>query len=293
MIRLIVFLSLIFSVTSSIAQHTTLILPVAPGGLVHQYVLGIKDFFNDHFKNNVVIDLKPGAYGSIGAAALAENKTEKISLLMGPVQNWPTHPLRDMTPVAFMGAIPGVIFVNANDKITRIDQIIELSKSSSVTYAFPGASNNGKLIDRIAKKYGRYDNFVAIPYKSGVAVTNDILGKHVKLGVSIPNNILQHVQSGAITPLAIFGPARSTYLPNVPTLKELSILIEKEYVLHNNIFLFVNKTADPSEVQKLKTAIKKYLESDASLEARRKMDISFGSYPILAPDKLINDIISE
>jgi len=291
-IKFIISFLLIFNFTSSIAQPTTLILPVAPGGLVHQYALNIKDFFNNHFKN-IIIDLKPGAYGAIGAAGLAENKSEKITLLMGPVQNWPTHPLKDMIPVAFMGAIPGVIFVNSNDKITHIDQIIELSKSSSVSYAFPGASNNGKLIDRIAKKYGKYDNFVPVPYKSGVAVTNDILGKHVKLGVSIPNNIIQHVQSDAITPIAVFGPTRSRYLPEVPTLKELSVFIEKEYVFHNNIFLFVNKTANSTEVEKLKIAIKTYLESNVSLEARNKMDITFGTYSILNPNKLINDIISE
>lgn len=292
MIKYVIFLLLIFNTTLSKAQTTTLILPVAPGGLVHQYVLSIKDFFNDHF-GNIIIDLKPGAYGSIAAAALAENKSNKITMLMGPVQNWPTHPLRDITPIAFMGSIPGVIFVNANDRITRIDQIIELSKNSSITYGFPGASNNGKLIDRIAKKYGRYDNFVSIPYKSGVAVTNDIIGKHIKLGVSIPNNIIQHVQTGIITPIAVFGVARSIYLPDIPTLKEHSITIEKEYTFYNNIFLFVNKTANPNDVNKLKTSIKKYLESDSSFEARKKMDIHFGNYSILMPHKLIDDIISE
>lgn len=292
MIKFIIFLLLIFSSTLSSSQTTTLILPVGPGGLVHQYALNIKDFFDNHFKS-VVIDLKPGANGSIGASALVENKSDKITMLMGPVQNWTIHPLRDITPVAFMGTIPGVIFVNSSDRIIHINQIIELSNNFTITYAFPGTSNNGKLIDRIAKKYGRYNNFIPIPYKSGVGVTNDIIGKHVKLGISIPNNIIQHTQTGVITPLAIFGPSRSFQLPDVPTLNELGILIEKEYVFHNNIFLFVNKTADTKEVEKLKIAIKDYLESTRSTEARKKMDVHFGNNLILEPNKLINDIINE
>jgi len=274
------------------AQPTTIVLPVAPGGLVHQYALQLKDFFNSHFKN-VIFDLKPGAYGSIGAAAVAENKTERVTLLMGPVQNWPTHPLLDLTPVAFMGTIPGVIFVNSKTGKSSLNELIHSSKKSSISYGYPGASNNGKLIEKIAQARGVSQNFIGVPYKSGVAVTNDVIGNHIKLGVSIPNNILQHVNSSTITPLAIFGPSRSTYMPNVPTLKEIGLDVAKEHVYYNNIFLFANKTSDPKEIERLKIAIKQYLESDESIEVRKKMDIHFGKFSILSPVDLINDIISQ
>jgi len=292
MIKALLSLLLIISFSCFAKQPTTLILPVGPGGLVHKYVLEMQPFFNDFF-GNVIIDFKPGAEGSIGASTLAENKTEKITLMMGPVQNWPTNPLRDLIPVAYMGTIPGVIFTNSKSNYRSFKEILERSQTDAISYGFPGTSNNGKLIRSIVNTYTKSKNFIEVPYKSGTAVTNDVIGGHIILGVSIPNNIYQHTKNNTLIPLVTFGPSRSRYLPDTPTLSELNLNVEKEFRFYNNVFLFANKTANRNDIEKLRIFLKKYFESEASINVRKTMDIHFGSYPILSPENLINDIISE
>lgn len=286
----IILLSLLLSF--NVNAQTTVILPVGSGGLVHKYALEMQPFFNKTL-DGVVYDLKPGAGGVIGAAALAENKTEKMVLLFGPVQNWPTNPLTDMIPVAYMGTIPGVIFTKQNTKYSNFKEVMEYAKTNSVSYGVPGASNNGKLIRSMVEKYSTPKNVIEVPYKSGAMITTDVVGGHLEIGVSIPNNINQYIDENKLTALGVFAAQRSHYLPNVPTLREQGLSIPQDYKYFNNVFLFANKTANPQDVEKLRKAIVDYMRSDESLEVRKRMDISFGRQSISSPEKYIREIITE
>jgi tripartite-type tricarboxylate transporter receptor subunit TctC len=290
--HLLLSILIFFSSICLAKQPTILILSAGSGGLVHKYALEMQPFFNNFF-GNVIIEFKVGAEGSIAARALSENKTEKITLLMGPVQNWATNPLNDLTPVAYMGTIPGVIFANTKTNYRNFKEVLEESNKKLITYGFVGSSNNGKLIQEINQKYTKSENFVGIPYKSGSAVTNDVIGNHIMLGISIPNNVYQYAKNNTIIPLVTFGSSRSRYLPDIPTLTELNLHIEREYRFYNNIFLFANKSANQKEVNKLRLALRQYFESETSLKVRTTMDIHFGTHPITSPEKLINDIITE
>ncbi len=286
----IILLSLLLSF--NVNAQTTVILPVGSGGLIHKYALEMQPFFNKTL-DGVVYDLKPGAGGVIGAAALAENKTEKMVLLFGPVQNWPTNPLTDMIPVAYMGTIPGVIFTKQNTKYSNFKEVMEYAKTNSVSYGVPGASNNGKLIRSMVEKYSTPKNVIEVPYKSGAMITTDVVGGHLEIGVSIPNNINQYIDENKLTALGVFAAQRSHYLPNVPTLREQGLSIPQDYKYFNNVFLFANKTANPQDVEKLRKAIVDYMRSDESLEVRKRMDISFGRQSISSPEKYIREIITE
>lgn len=276
----------------NVNAQTTVILPVGSGGLIHKYALEMQPFFNKTL-DGVVYDLKPGAGGVIGAAALAENKTEKMVLLFGPVQNWPTNPLIEMIPVAYMGTIPGVIFTKPNPKYSNFKEVMEHAKTNSVSYGIPGASNNGKLIRGIVEKYSTPKNVIEVPYKSGAMITTDVVGGHLEIGVSIPNVINQYVDENKLIGLGVFAAQRSNYLPNVPTLREQGLSTPHDYKYFNNVFLFANKTANPQEVEKLRKAIVEYMRSDESLEVRKRMDISFGKQSISSPEKYIREIITE
>ena len=274
------------------AEPTTIILPVGAGGLVHKYAIELQPFFNREL-SGVVYELRPGANGVVGAARLVENKTSKMVLLLGSVHNWPTNPLTDMIPVAYMGTIPGVIFSKPNINYTNFKEVLDYTKTKSLSYGVPVASNNGKLIRSLVEKYSISENMIAIPYKSGSLITTDVVGGHLDIGVSIPNNINQFVEENKLTPLAVFAAQRSQYLPNTPTLRELGLNTKNDYRYFNNVFLFANKSANLQEVNKLRKAIDVYMQSKDSLEVRQKMDIVFGKQSIASPESYIKEIISE
>ena len=124
-------------------------------------------------------------------------------------------------------------------------------------------------------------------------ITTDVVGGHLEIGVSIPNNVNQYIDENKLTALGVFAAQRSHYLPNVPTLREQGLSIPQDYKYFNNVFLFANKTANPQDVEKLRRAIVDYMRSDESLEVRKRMDISFGRQSISSPEKYIREIITE
>jgi tripartite-type tricarboxylate transporter receptor subunit TctC len=290
--KIVFLISLLFSSLTFAKEVTTLILPTGPGGIVHKYAIELEKFLQKEL-GTVVIEFKPGAQGAVGAASLAEIKTSKLTLMMGTVQNWPTNPLTDIVPVAYMGTISAVIFARPQENFKDFRGVLEQSKSSVLSYGFPSSSNNQKLIKILSEKHGKPENFTEVPYRSGAGVIADVLGGHLKFGVSIPQSIQQHVKSNNLVALAVYGSSRSSYLPDVPTLSELSLNVDKEFKYDNNMMLFANKNANKNEIDKLRMAIKKYFESDESLNIRKVMDINFGKNSPTSPEKIINEIISK
>lgn len=290
--KIVFLITLLFSPLIFAKEVTTLILPVGPGGLVHRYAIELEKFLEKEV-GPVVFDFKPGAQGAVAAASLAENKTSKLTLMLGPVQNWPTNPLTDIVPVAYMGTSSAVIFTRPQENFKDLKSLLEQSKTSVLSYGFPGSSNNQRVVKILSEKYGKPENFTEISYRSGAGVINDVLGGHIKFGISIPLNIHQQVKSNNLVALAVYGSSRSSYLPDVPTLSELSLTVNKEFKYDNNMMLFANKSANKNDINRLRMAIKKYFESDESSHIKKVVDINFGKNSIIAPEKMINEIISE
>jgi hypothetical protein len=291
----------LLSLSVSASETTKLILPVGVGGLIHKYALDIEPMLAKELNSTIVMDFKPGANGIIGARALVESKSDKLTLMMGPPHNWKNlsdstksiDPINDMVPVAFLGTVPGVIFAKPNNKFKNFKEAIEYSKRISITYGIPQASANLPLFRKIAKNYTTENNFVEVLYKSGGPVTMDVLGGHIDIGVTVNANAAPYFADGTLIPLAVFSSKRSRNLPNVPTLQELGVGISDEFKYYNNVFLWANKNADPVTIDRLRNSIDKYMSSDVSLGMRIRQDIQMGNKSIKAPEKYLKELLSD
>lgn len=298
--KLFIILSILVSLNAQ-ADTTRLILPVGVGGLIHKYALDIEPFISKELDSTIIMEFKPGANGIIGARALVESKHDKLTLMMGPPHNWKDpadpnksiNPINDIVPVAFLGTVPGVIFAKPNNKFKNFKEAIEYSKRLPVTYGIPNASANLPLFKKIAKRYTSETNFVEVLYKSGGPVSMDVLGGHVDIGISVLTTVSPYFADGSLVPLAVFSSRRSRNLPNVPTIQELGVGISDEFKYYNNVFLWANKNADPVTIDKLRTALEKYMSSEVSLDMRIRQDVQMGNRSAGTPEKYLRELLSD
>ncbi len=204
----------------------------------------------------VVIDNKPGAGGSIGSDLVAKAPPDGHTLLLatssthsiGPALNpkMPYDAFKDFAPIAHVANAPSVLVVGAGfPKGGALDLIREL-KAKPGRYNF-GSSGIGTYPHLSAEMFkwragGLY--VVHIPYRgTGLVVTDLIAGQITFLMDSIVS-AQTHIKDGRVRALAVTGAQRSSSLPDVPTFAELGV----PGMAFGNWFGFFAPAGTPPEV---------------------------------------------
>lgn len=302
MIKRFLLLGLLLT-SNTFAENTTLILPVAVGGLVNKYAQLLQPVLSEAIDSPIVIEFKPGAQGLIGARALSDIKTKKLVLMMGPAQSissWSefknqkiVNITTDITPVAFLGTIPAIIVTGSN-KFTNFKEMVEYSKTNPISYGVVGNSANVMLLRDVAKKYSSIEKMQEIPYKSTPAVTVDTLSGILNFGIAGTYSMVnQYFDNKKLYPLAVFAEQRSRHLPNILTLQEMGLGTQNEFKYYSNMFLWANKNADPEEVSKLRKHLKEYFKSKESENIYNEMDLQFGRKKVDMPEVYLKEFLKD
>jgi len=209
-----------------------LIVPFPPGGPTDIVARPLALLLGDLLKEQVVIENKGGAGGSIGADLVAKSAPDGYTLFMGTVgtnaingslyKQLPYDMTKDFTPIALVASAPVVIVVNANDKIKTLAELIAEAKSKPDTIAFGTAGNGtpGHLTAALFESTSQ-TKFKHIPYKGSAPAVTDLIGNQIPLMFDPIQSVLPHITSGKLRALAVTSKARSPLLPNVPTVAEL------------------------------------------------------------------------
>ena len=209
-----------------------LIVPFPPGGPTDIVARPLALLLGDLLKEQVVIENKGGAGGSIGADLVAKSAPDGYTLFMGTVgtnaingslyKQLPYDMTKDFTPIALVASAPVVIVVNANDKIKTLAELIAEAKSKPDTIAFGTAGNGtpGHLTAALFESTTQ-TKFKHIPYKGSAPAVTDLIGGQIPLMFDPIQSVLPHITSGKLRALAVTSKTRSPLLPNVPTVAEL------------------------------------------------------------------------
>jgi tripartite-type tricarboxylate transporter receptor subunit TctC len=209
-----------------------LIVPFPPGGPTDIVARPLALLLGDLLKEQVIIENKGGAGGSIGADLVAKSAPDGYTLLMGTVgtnaingslyKQLPYDMTRDFTPIALVASAPVLIVVNANDKIKSLSELISEAKSKPESIAFGTAGNGapGHLTGALFESSTQI-KLKHIPYKGSAPAVTDLIGGQIPLVFDPIQSVLPHITSGKLRALAITSKTRSPLLPNVPTVAEL------------------------------------------------------------------------
>ena len=268
-------------------KPVTLIVPVAPGGILDTVARMLAADMGRQLGQTVVVDNKPGASGNIGAGLVAKSAPDGYTLLVGysmfhvgnpsMFRNLTWDPVRDFAPVAMVAVSPHVIAVNPAVPVKTLRELVELAKSSpnSLNYASPGSGSVPHVGMELFKQQTGIQ-VVHVPYKGAGPMMQDVVGGAVQVTVATPPSLLGFVQSGRVRPLAVAARQRHPLMPDVPTTAEAGY---PNFELEAWVALFAPAGTPPEVIAKLTAATQEALKSPAVVERARTTGMAIRFMP--------------
>ncbi|VTU45398.1 tripartite tricarboxylate transporter substrate binding protein [Variovorax sp. PBL-E5] len=212
------------------------IVPYAAGGGTDTAARAMSQKLGELLGQPVIVENKPGASTQAGTAYVAKAAPDGYTLLMGTANLATNVPLfarlpynaqQDLAPVSLVTRVPVYVFANAKSSVKSIADLIAQSKSTAggLSYATAGNGSIPHLAGELFKAESK-SHLEHIPYKGSAEAATAVIGGQVPVSFDNLPPMQAHVKSGAVVPLAIAMPARSSLLPNTPTLKELGYPME-------------------------------------------------------------------
>jgi tripartite-type tricarboxylate transporter receptor subunit TctC len=176
----------------------------------------------------VVIENKPGANGSLGAARVATAAPDGYTILMATtgvlaINQWiyakPLYsPEKDFTPIVNAAATPNMIVVNPAVKASTLKELVALAKAEPGKLFFASAGNGSTShICGEALKSLAGINIVHVPYQGPAPALQDLLGGRVSMICDNFSNVVEQVRSGKLNAIAVTAKTRHDQLPDVPS----------------------------------------------------------------------------
>ena len=216
------------------SKPVTMIVPFPPGGSTDVIARAVGPKLADKFGQPFVVDNKPGAGGTIGAAAAKRAAPDGYTLfvsslgpfVIGPhlIKNAGYDPLKEFDYISVAVQAPNVLAVPASSPHKSVAEVLKFIKANPGKMTFASAGN-GTSDHLTAELFWQETGTKAVhvPYKGGAPALTDLLGGQVDATFMNINTGMPHFKSGKLRALAITGNKRSPLLPDVPTMDELGM----------------------------------------------------------------------
>jgi tripartite-type tricarboxylate transporter receptor subunit TctC len=260
------------------AKPVTLIVPWPAGGATDIAMRAIAEGAQKHLGQNIVIDNKPGASGTLGPAVMAANaKPDGYTIAQIPItvmrlplmQKTSWDAIKDFTYIVHLTGYTFGITAKADGPFKTWNDVVEFAKANpgKVTYATPGAGTSLHIgMEQIAARSGI--QLTQVPFKGNAESNAAVLGGHTMLQAD-GTGWKALVEAGQLRLLAIWTPERSKNWPQTPTLKELGY----PFVFDSPFGVAGPRGMDDSVVRTLHDAFKKGLEEPSVIQTLAKYDM--------------------
>jgi len=232
--RILSFLLLVLTAQCAVAQGfptrpVRLVVPYPAGGAADLIARVVAQKLSESFKQQVIVDNKPGAGGNIGVAFVAKAPADGYTIGLSATNSFAINPhltktlpydaLKDLTQLSMVGIIPNVIVVGADVPVKTIADLVALAKKQPLAFASPGQGTSLHLAGEMLNDAAGI-NMTHVPYKGDVPALQDVIGGRVPVMTSNLSSVLPHLRSGKLRALAVTTAKRVAQLPDVPTMIE-------------------------------------------------------------------------
>jgi len=207
------------------------VVPYAPGGNTDILARLLGQKLSDAWGQQVIIDNRPGAAGTVGAELVARSPADGYTLIMGSFgniivanslyKNLKYDPFKDFASIALVSLPPGILVENPAVPAQNVRELIAYAKSNPgrLNYGSPGAGAWNHLFFELFNASAGI-SIVHVPYKGIAPAVVDLLGGQVQLAISAFPTALPHIRSGKLRALAVTSAKRSGLMTDVPTVAE-------------------------------------------------------------------------
>jgi tripartite-type tricarboxylate transporter receptor subunit TctC len=255
-----------------------LVVPFPPAGATDILSRELARMLSERLKQQVIVDNKPGAGGTLGSDLVAKSAPDGYTIQMatssthsiGPSLNpkIPYNAQTDFTPVAHVANATNVLVVSPSVKANTVAELVAEIKARPGQFNF-GSSGNGTIVHLTGELFksmtGTY--IVHIPYRGTALVIPDMVSGQIQLLFDNVASALPHIRDGRVKALGVTSLNRSPLLPNLPTVADTVPGFES-----NTWFgVFGPKNMPPEATQRLNTEINAVLRTPEFQERLRTL----------------------
>jgi tripartite-type tricarboxylate transporter receptor subunit TctC len=232
--------ALLFSVFAHAADNypskpIRLIVPY-PAGASSNDILGrdIAQRLTKRLGQQVVVDNRSGASGTLGSEIVAKSPPDGYTLLVGvaaPLSVGPSvypklgfDPVKDLAPIARFAMVPYVMAVNPTVPAKNIPEFIAYAKAQAgkVNYGSSGNGGSPHLCGELFKTLTGTE-MTHVPYKGGAQAMVDVLGGRLQMICTGATALSAHIRSGKLRAIGMATITRSSQMPELPTIAEQGV----------------------------------------------------------------------
>lgn len=226
-------------------RSVTLVSPYAAGGGNDFMARTVAKGLATVLKQTVVVENRAGASGTIGLSYVSRAKPDGYTIAMGGIgsivlrpafegNRMTFNPQKELAPVALIAKESPVLMVSRSLKVKSLPELLDLAKTSRVTFGTPGVGTAMHLAGELMQEVTGVQ-MVHIPYRGQGAAFSDLLGGTISLVFTDVSVALPFAKDNRVRIIAIAAKERSSHLPDVPTTAELGypkLVMENWYALY-------------------------------------------------------------
>lgn len=212
------------------SQPVHVVVPFPPGGGTDALARAIQEPMQKALGGTIVVENKGGGGGSIAHEFVAKQPADGHWLVVG-ANNLPLYPhivaklgfdaKTAFAPVGFIAKQESVLVGSADAPWADLKALVAAAKAApgTVQYGTAGLTTPMHLsTEQFAMLNGL--KLTHVPFRGTGPLVTDLLGGHIKLGMSSITSVAQQIQSGKLKPYAMASLERSSMAPDIPTFKE-------------------------------------------------------------------------
>ena len=252
-----------------------LVVPFPAGGATDILARTISLKASEKLGQQIVVDNRPGAGGTIGSDHVAKSAPDGYTLLIatgsthsiGPIINpkIPYNVERDFVPVVYVAQTSSVLVVPSSLPVKNLAEFIALAKSKpgQLNFGSSGNGTNSHLSGELFKAQAGV--FIThIPYRGTGLVFNDMMSGQVHMLMDNYVTSQSNIKEGKLRVLGVTTPQRVPFLPDVPTLAEQGL---KGFDVSNWFGIYAPKGAGADIVSRVNAAFNQALQ-DPEMQKR-------------------------
>ncbi len=245
-----------------------LIVPFPPGGSVDYVARTISQKFSEYMGQNVIVDNKGGASGTIGTYEAARAAPDGYTLLLvfdshavnASLYDIKYDTFKSFDYMSLIGTMPMALVTSKKSGLTSLQAVIDAAKAEPgrINYGSSGVGGSNHLQPvAFARQAGV--KLTHVPYRGGGPMITAMLGGEVDMIIGSLPTVIQYAKTGQANVVAIGSPERLSRLPDVPTIGSAV----PGYVAQSWIGMMVPKGVPAPVFEHVQTALRKTLADPA------------------------------
>ena len=276
-----------------------LIVPFPPGGNTDIVGRLIADKLSTSLGQQVYVENRGGAGGTIGAEAAAKSPNDGYTLFFsttGTLASAPSmqpnlryDPVKDFAPIATLANAPVVVLVRDDLPAKNLAELIQLAKAKPGTLKF-GSAGTGHFVHIAGEMFKSvaHVDMLHVPYKGVSQALVDMLGGRIDVMFDAPAQYEPHLRTGKVRALAVAAPKRLSRLPDVPTTAEAGL---PGYVLASWFGLAAPAGTPTETVNRINADVQKALAAPDVVETMAKLGLEpGGGTPRQYAEMIVDDL---